>query len=72
MYGRHFSCVNVESVLALLGKTDVECDYVVLRVVRNKFAETFLFDTVLVERCHEIGELARHFELDFEFSAGKH
>lgn len=68
----HFARVYVEAVLAFLGEADVERHHVVLHVVRDELGETLLLDAVFVQRRHEVGQLARHPELDLELSTRKH
>lgn len=70
--GRHFPCVDVEAVLPLFRETDIEGDHVVRNAVRDEFWKTLLFDAVFVQRRHEVGELAGHSELDFQFSASEY
>lgn len=67
------SRVNVQAVLALLGETDEKRDDIVVgHRVRHELAKTFLLHAVLVQRCHEVGQWARHAELQLQLAASKH
>ena len=63
--------VHVHAVLALFGEGDVEGDQIVADVVRRVLGQLLLFGAVLVQRGHEVGQRARHAELDLEFAAGE-
>lgn len=68
-----FPGVNVQAVLALLGKADRESHHVVVGDrVRDVFGEAFLLDAVLVQRRHEVGQRSRHPELDLQLAASEH
>lgn len=69
---RHLPGVDVEAVLALLREADVEGHDVVLHVVGHELREPLLLHPVLVKRRHEVRELARHPELDFELPSGEY
>lgn len=56
--GRHFSRINIQSVLPFFRETYIKGYYVLRNAVRNEFGQTFLFNGVLVQRCHEIGKLS--------------
>jgi hypothetical protein len=67
----HFPGVNVQAVLPFLRKTYTKGDYVVGDVVGDELGEALLLDSVFVQGGHEVGQLAGHSELQFEFTAGE-
>ena len=64
--GGDLPCVDVHAVLPLLGEGHTERHNVPAYFLRHILGELLLLEPVLVEGGHEVGERARHLELDLQ------
>lgn len=68
----YFARVDVHSVLALFGKTDIKSYQIIADVMRRIFGQPFLFGSIFVQCGHEISEWSGHSELHFQLTTGEH
>lgn len=66
-------CVDIQSILSFLRKTDDKCNYIVIwHGMWHKLGKPLLLDTILVQRSHEVSQRSRHAELKLKLPTRKH